>query len=122
MNGMNALTGKPLSGVDHLRQSIADILLTPLGSRVGLREYGSLLFELIDQAMNPAGRMRIYAAVAQALLRWEPRIRITRVALENGAEPGTFILQLEGVRRDVAPANARTRLTVPLPTSTRRTA
>lgn len=117
MIGMDARTGKRLSGLDHLRQSIADILSTPIGSRIGRRDYGSLLPELIDQPMNAAGRMRIYAATALALLRWEPRIRLTRVTLEPTAQAGAFVLQLEGDRLDVAPANARTRLTVPLPTS-----
>ena len=48
MIGMSAVTGKPLEGLDHLRQSIADILSTPIGTRVGRREYGSLLAELVD--------------------------------------------------------------------------
>jgi phage baseplate assembly protein W len=41
MQGMNRNTGRKLSGVDHLRQSIVDILTTPIGSRVMRRDYGS---------------------------------------------------------------------------------
>ncbi|GDD08501.1 phage baseplate assembly protein [Escherichia coli] len=36
MLGMDRNTGKPLSGVDHICQSIVDILTTPLGTRVML--------------------------------------------------------------------------------------
>jgi phage baseplate assembly protein W len=113
MNGMDARTGKPLEGEDHLRQSIADILTTPIGTRIGRRDYGSLLADLIDQPANPAGRIRLYAATALALLRWEPRIALTRVALEQTG-PGAFNVIVEGRRTDVARPNVRTRITVPL--------
>ena len=53
MNGLNAHTGQPLAGLDHLRQSIADILSTPLNTRVMRRDYGSRLPELIDQPITP---------------------------------------------------------------------
>ena len=41
MNGINATTGAALSGMDHLRQSIRDILTTRVGTRVMRRAYGS---------------------------------------------------------------------------------
>ena len=50
--GMNAETGRELTGLEHLKQSIADILNTPIGSRVMRRDYGSRLFELIDAPIN----------------------------------------------------------------------
>ena len=71
MRGMSAETGASLEGDDHLRQSIADILTTPVGSRVMRREYGSELPFLIDQPMNPATRQALYAATAAALARWQ---------------------------------------------------
>ena len=37
---MNRNTGKAITGVAHLTQSVADILLTPIGSRVMRRGYG----------------------------------------------------------------------------------
>lgn len=112
MTGMDAVTGKPLSGLDHLRQSIADILSTPIGTRIARRDYGSLLPDLIDQPMNATGRMRLVAATALALLRWEPRIRLTHVAIAQTA-PGAFAVAIEGVRTD-AGKGARATLTIPL--------
>ena len=55
MLGMDAKTGRRLEGDDHLRQSIADILTTPIGSRVLRRDYGSMLLDLIDQLGNSEG-------------------------------------------------------------------
>ncbi|MBB2777202.1 UNVERIFIED_ORG: phage baseplate assembly protein W, partial [Comamonas terrigena] len=40
---MDRTTGRRISGIDHVRQSVADILTTPLGSRLERRNYGSLL-------------------------------------------------------------------------------
>jgi phage baseplate assembly protein W len=83
--GMQASTGVAINGVDHLMQSIHTILTTPVGSRVMRRSFGSLLPELIDQPDNAATRVRVFAAVAGALMRWEPRLRISRVQLASGA-------------------------------------
>lgn len=114
MNGVNAQTGRALSGEAHLAQSIADILTTPIGARVMRRDYGSLLPELIDAPFNGATQVKLYGATATALMRWEPRIRLTRIDLAAGSEPGAFVLDIEGRRTDVPPANEYTRLTIPI--------
>lgn len=95
MLGMNAETGKRLEGLDHLRQSIRDILMTPIGSRVMRRDYGSRLFELIDAPINRDTITDLYAATAEALLRWEPRIDVTQVKITS-AQPGKIELALYG--------------------------
>ncbi len=95
---MNNTTGRALEGLDHLRQSIADILTTPLGSRLMRRTYGSLLPFLIDHPDNGATRVRLYAATAGALMQWEPRLRISRVQLFSGQTPGQVVLEVQGVR------------------------
>lgn len=114
MNGMDRVTGKPLGGDDHLRQSIADILSTPIGSRVMRRDYGSLLFELVDAPFNALTRLRMHAATAIALMRWEPRLRLTRVIVDRGPAPGEVVIDLEGERTDGRKPNAFTRLVLPL--------
>lgn len=114
MTGMARLTGATLDGLDHIRQSVADILATPIGSRVGRRDYGSLLPELIDQPMTPANILRLYAATAVALLRWEDRLRVRRVGLAAGDRMGGATITIDAERTDTPPANSRTRLTLPL--------
>lgn len=95
MLGMNALDGRALSGIDHLRQSIRDILTTRIGTRVMRRDYGSELPRLIDRPMNGALAVDLYAATAKALRRWEPRFRLTSIAI-SAATPGKITLALEG--------------------------
>ena len=95
MNGTDSNTGKALSGLRHLRQSIRDILTTPIGTRVMRRDYGSRLYELVDAPLNEATTIEIYAATAEALARWEPRFRATRVNASFAA-PGRITIDLEG--------------------------
>lgn len=96
MNGTSATNGKPLSGIAHLRQSIADILRTPIGSRVQRREYGSRLFKLVDAPMNSETLADIYAATVEALQKWEPRFKTTKV-VASSAERGALSLDVTGV-------------------------
>lgn len=111
--GMNAATGKRIAELDHIRQSVRDILTTPIGSRVMRRDYGSLLPDLIDQPLNGATLLRAYAATVMALIRWEPRIRITRVqfGIEAG---GKLTIDMDAVRIDGARAGAPANLSVQL--------
>lgn len=97
MIGIHSQTGQALSGIAHLKQSIMDILLTPVGTRVMRRDYGSNLFELIDAPMNAKTIMDIVAATAEALDRWEPRIKVERVQLHEGAASGRIELTLHGL-------------------------
>ena len=66
MIGMNRKTGKTLSGIDHLRQRVGDVLTTPLGTRVMRREYGSRIFELIDNPLNDRFKIEMTMAVYEA--------------------------------------------------------
>jgi phage baseplate assembly protein W len=82
MPGLNKNSGKNISDEDaHIRQSIGDILTTPLGSRVMRRTYGSALPDLIDAPLNQKTTLRLYAATAAAIMRWEPRFKISNIAL-----------------------------------------
>ncbi|MEG9499901.1 GPW/gp25 family protein [Mannheimia indoligenes] len=76
---MNRETGEQLDDeVEHIKQSIKDILLTAKGSRVMRRTYGSNLYKLIDKPIVAALLMQLSAACVMALQQWEHRITITR--------------------------------------------
>lgn len=100
MIGMNRYTGRELSGADHVKQSVTDIIQTAIGTRVMRRSYGSLVPSLIDQPGTPATLVRLYAALASALLRWEPRIKLKGVSLISLTADGQGVLQVEGTIDD----------------------
>ena len=94
--GFNGLTGKPLAGFDHVRQSIRVILTTPIGSRVMRREFGSELFDLIDRPMTARVILAIYAAAVMAIARWEPRYSVTGIRVLDAAAGGGLSLEFNG--------------------------
>jgi len=101
MPGMNVSTGRRLDELAHIRQSIRDILTTPIGSRVMRRDYGSLLPELIDQPLHDATLMQAYAAAVMAIIRWEPRVRVQRVQRSvSTTNPGAATLAIDAITTD----------------------
>ncbi|GHT57663.1 hypothetical protein FACS18945_2490 [Bacteroidia bacterium] len=95
MNGMNGLTGRALGGAAHLRQSIADILSTPIGSRPMRRDYGSRIFQRIDSPMTGELVAEIYSDVVEALFNYEPRFEVSAVSVVS-IDAGRIVLDLEG--------------------------
>ncbi|HAT4396956.1 TPA: baseplate J/gp47 family protein [Citrobacter freundii] len=102
--GMSRNDGQAIADTDHLRQSVRDILLTPQGSRLARREYGSLLSALIDQPQNPALRLQIMSAVYVALNRWEPRLTLDSITI-NGNFDGSMVVELTGHGNNGAPVS-----------------
>lgn len=104
MTGMSAISGRQLGGIEHIQQSVRDILATPIGTRVMRRDYGSLLPELIDMPLTDATLLQAYAATVMALIRWEPRVRVTTIRRQViTAQPGKAVLEIEGQTREGQP-------------------
>lgn len=103
-SGMSLGNGRTITDTDHLRQSVRDILLTPQGSRIARREYGSLLSELIDQPQNPALRLQVMSAVYVALNRWEPRLTLDSITISSSFD-GSMVVELTGKRNNGAPVS-----------------
>jgi phage baseplate assembly protein W len=91
--GLGASNGRAIDGVEHLRQSIIDILTTYPGERIMRPEYGSRIRDLIDRPVNAQWLADLYFNVAQAITRWEPRVRVLRVAAAMPS-PGHVTLDL----------------------------
>lgn len=81
MIGLDRRTGQLISGTQHLRQSIEDILGTPVGSRRMRPEYGSHLRRMVDLPVSEGWKSAAQAEVARALGRWEPRLKLARVRI-----------------------------------------
>ena len=92
---MNINDGKNISEINHLKQSISNILTTPIGSRVMRRDYGSNLFNKIDHPVNGELIAEIYLDIVESLFIWEPRFELDQVAVQN-IENGKITIDLEG--------------------------
>ncbi|MEN5239102.1 GPW/gp25 family protein [Pseudomonas sp. TWI923] len=95
MIGMDRRTGQLVTGLSHLRQSVEDILGTPVGSRRMRPEYGSHLRRYVDLPVNEGWKSAVQAEVARALGRWEPRLKLERVRVQAVIN-GQVTLQLSG--------------------------
>ncbi len=95
MTGMDMNTGKPIYGDDHLKQSIRDILTTPVGSRVMRRSYGSGVFKLLHQPIDALLKAKLQVSIADALRKYEHRVRFTRVQV-NKIDDQLMELDIEG--------------------------
>jgi uncharacterized protein len=97
VKGLNRHTGRAIYDLDHLRQSIVDILGTPKGTRVMRRDYGSDLPDLIDAPLTDVVRLRTFAAAVGSLASQEPRLRVDICTLVPSAtDPGRAVLAIEG--------------------------
>ena len=95
MAGMCRHTGRALDGLDHLTQSVGDIITTRLDTRALRRWYGGEFMDLIDSPIN-AGTMADWVfAIADCLGRHEDRITITGVKFSQPAE-GQLLVIPEG--------------------------
>ena len=100
-------TGKLISGLDDVWQSIGTILSTQLRSLVMARDFGSMLPRLVDAAVNVLSKIEIFAAVAGAINRInpetlfaeEPRFRIVRMLLieESDLPNGNPVFEIQGL-------------------------
>lgn len=95
MIGVDRRSGQLVSGLAHLRQSIEDILTTPVGARRMRPEYGSTLRRYVDLPVNDGWKSAVQAEVARALGRWEPRFKLDRVRV-TAVVGGQITLQLVG--------------------------
>lgn len=97
VKGMSRSTGQRIDQTNHILQSVRDILMTPIGSRVMRRDYGSLLPFLIDSPINAYFIMQLRASVIHALMRWETRVTPTRIELltDDNTSQGVASLMIE---------------------------
>jgi phage baseplate assembly protein W len=88
--------GKPLTEIEHIKQSLADLISTPIGSRIMRRDYGTQLANLIDQPTSEVLYLKCYSTIYLAVLRWEPRIEISKIFISS-QEQGKQVLDIEAV-------------------------
>ncbi len=89
-------TGRSLQTEQQsIQQSLQDIITTPIGSRVMRREYGSLIFELLDQPINDVLVLKCYSAIYTAISSWEDRISISQIYMSS-VEGNGLVFDIEG--------------------------
>lgn len=91
---MSRTTGRWISTLDHIKQSIQDILTTPIETRTHRRGYGSLLPKLIDAPLNQTTLLQVQAACATAILQQEDRVTLDSLTMNTIAN-GKAVIDLK---------------------------
>ena len=79
-----------------IEQSVLLILGTARGERVMRPEFGSRLHELVFATINSSTKSLASLYVTEALVQWEPRIDVLRVAVRGERTPiGVLMIEVE---------------------------
>lgn len=102
------VTGRLLTstGMELVRQSIEQILDTEPGERIMLPEFGCGLQRYLMEPNTLTTRSAMEHDITDALTRWEPRIRLTDVAVTAREDPSLVWIEISYVRlSDLRPDN-----------------
>lgn len=102
MIAMCRRTGKAISGVEAIEQSINDIVSTSVGSRLLSRDYGSNLRDIVDSPMSATYAQQLRAKVASAITREEPRVTLSAINIhvELAGEQTVTLITVECVEKE----------------------
>jgi len=92
---MDKINGARIPSIEHIRQSVADIIMTAIGERCMLRSYGCMLRRRVDAPLNAHTLALLRADIAIALARWEPRIELFRIQF-SGTTVATLAVAVWG--------------------------
>jgi len=95
--GVDASTGRIISGQVHLAQSIATIWATRIGERIMLLLFGSNLRSHLAEDIDGALALEIYDDLTTAVIRWEPEYRVVEMQLVSLTRKGGLGLRHGGL-------------------------
>ncbi len=84
---------KDIASVRIIQSSIGVLLLTRIGERVNLPEFGCELGTMKHEPNHPTTWERVQAKVTEAIIRWEPRVdnvKVTIVPFPSTDQEGRF--------------------------------
>ncbi len=102
MAGIDAFTGKPLDGLDHVIQSIEKIFSTPQASRVMREWFGNPGLKLLGENLTEDTILRWWTVTWACLVLFEPRFRVRSFQLLKATRRGEIEVLMIGEYRPKA--------------------
>ena len=100
-------------GETSIRESIAVVLKTEPGERVGLPDFGAGLGQFLFEPNNAATHARMQDAIVRALASWERRIEVEAVDVAADADDAEAALATITYRLVATAARERISLNIP---------
>ncbi len=94
MTGMCRHTGKPLSGWDHIRQSLDVLFTTRVGTRLERRPFGSSGPNLVDKPITSETVLDHFVSIAEAIDQFEPRVTLDGFGIIEADEGGRASIEV----------------------------
>lgn len=85
---------------EAVKQSIIDILLTRVGEREFMPNYGSTLYWILFENMGLITQIRIKNAIETALTNWEPRIELNDILVQKDGTTWNVEIDYRVIRID----------------------
>lgn len=101
-------------GETSIRESIAVVLKTEPGERVGLPDFGAGLGQFLFEPNNAATHARMQDAIVRALASWERRIDVEAVDVSADAADAEMALATITYRLVATAARERISLNIPV--------
>ncbi len=98
------------SGDQDIRQALWIILSTSPGERVMLPTFGCDLMSKVFTSLTTTAANEIAAMVTRAIIEWEPRVTVEKVAVTEGTQDGWLDISIDYV---VSQTNTRSNLVYP---------
>jgi hypothetical protein len=93
---VNAKGGLSYSaGPERIQDAIWIVLSTSLGERLMRPDFGAGVHDYVFQPNSDVIRTRLQSAVNGALLKWEPRIELTNVNVQEGDQPSQVLVSID---------------------------
>jgi uncharacterized protein len=82
-------------GADRIADAIWIVLATAPGERVMRPTFGAGMQNHVFDPNSPVARTQLAATISDALTRWEPRISLVRVDVQQGDEPSLVNVSID---------------------------
>lgn len=92
---------------DNIREGMRVVLATALGERIMLPQFGTDLRERLFEPNTVATRRLIQKRIESALQRWEPRVAVESIAVEQDPADGTAAIATVEYRQKANQASGR---------------
>ena len=96
-SGIDARTGRIITGRAHLAQSIATIWRTRISERIMRLAFGSNLRSHLAEDVTGALALELYDDLTTSVIRWEPEYRIVEMQLVSLTIKGGLGLRHGGI-------------------------
>ncbi len=94
--GLDARTGKHITGWPYVEHYIETVLTTRIGSRVMRRHLGTQVPEAQDAPGSEAIILQVFRSVAEAMDKYVPWYRLSDISLADAGRDGAYLFLLSG--------------------------